>query len=376
MAFDLNSIRRDLHQIPELGFEETKTHDYLMGVLKNLPNQERVELRTWKTGILVKVKGASPTRTLGYRTDIDGLPITETTGLPYASTHEGLMHACGHDMHMTIALGILEKLLVAPPLKQNVVLLFQPAEEGPGGALPMMESDTFQAWKPDFIMAIHIAPEYPTGTIATKEGLLFANTSELFIDLKGEGGHAAFPHLSNDMVVAGAHLITQLQSIVSRRLNPLDSGVITIGKISGGTKQNIIAETARLEGTIRALSPETMKLMKQEVERQIKGIETAFHCEASIDYGSNYYQVYNDEKAISHFRQFCQAENIPLTEAPEAMTGEDFGYFLKEIPGFMFWLGVASEAGLHSSNLNPDEEAIPVAVDAISRYLSFLGQNE
>ncbi|WEG11772.1 N-acetyldiaminopimelate deacetylase [Pullulanibacillus sp. KACC 23026] len=373
MGLDLISVRRQLHQIPELGFEEIKTQSYLLKVIETFPHQERIEIKTWKTGFFVKLKGTNPTRTLGYRTDIDGLPIIEETGLDFTSRHEGRMHACGHDLHMTIALGVIARLLEQPPLQQDLLFVFQPAEEGPGGALPMMQSDQFQEWRPDMMMALHIAPEYPTGTIATKPGLLFANTSELFIDLKGKGGHAAFPHLANDMVVAGAHLITQLQSIVSRRVNPLDSGVVTIGKITGGSRQNVIAESARLEGTIRALTPESMEMMKSEVERQAKGIEMAFDCEVTIDFGSNYYQVYNHQQEIEKFLSFARLHNIEVVEAKEAMTGEDFGYFLKEIPGFMFWLGVSSESGLHTSTLNPDEAAIPVAVDVIARYLTFLG---
>lgn len=376
MTIDLVSIRRDLHQIPELGFEEVKTQDYLIKILKTLPHQERMELKTWKTGILVKIKGTNPKKILGYRTDMDGLPIKEETGLPFASQHEGNMHACGHDLHMTIALGFIARLLEQPPLKDDVMVVFQPAEEGPGGALPMLESAEFKEWRPHFIMALHIAPEYPSGTIATKEGLLFANTSELYIDLEGKGGHAAFPHLANDMVVAGAHLITQLQSIVSRRLNPLDSGVVTIGKITGGTRQNVIAETARLEGTIRALSPETMKVMKEEVKNLVHGIEAAFQCRATIDFGSNYYQVFNNPTEIQKFLSFCGSNGISVERATEAMTGEDFGYFLKDIPGLMFWLGVASESGLHTATLNPDEAAIPVAVDVLSRYFTFLGEKE
>ncbi len=376
MELDLLAIRRHLHQIPEIGFQEFKTQAYLLNVLNDLPNQDRFVVETWETGLFVWIKGTNPSRVIGYRTDIDGLPIQETTGLSFASTHEGFMHACGHDLHMTIALGMIEALVTGPLLEQDVLVCFQPAEEGPGGALPMMKSAFFQAHKPDFMMALHIAPEYPTGTLATRKGLLFANTSELFLDFKGKGGHAAFPHLSNDMVVASAHLITQLQSIISRRVNPLDSGVITIGKISGGNRQNVIAETARLEGTIRARSPESMAMIKKEVERQVRGLEMAFDCEVTIDYGSNYYQVFNHDHETQRFMDFCQVQGIHLVEAPEAMTGEDFGYFLKEIPGLMFWLGVSSEAGLHSSNLNADEAAIDVAVDAVSRFLAFLDQSE
>ncbi|RAK23188.1 N-acetyldiaminopimelate deacetylase [Anoxybacillus vitaminiphilus] len=364
------SIRRDLHKIPELGFQEFKTQQYLLDYIQTLP-QERLEVKTWKTGIFVKVRGTEPTKIIGYRADIDGLPVSEETGLPFASEHEGKMHACGHDFHMSIALGVLT-YFAYHPAKDDLLFVFQPAEEGPGGALPMLESEIMQQWKPDMIIALHIAPEYPVGTIATKEGLLFANTSELFIDLKGKGGHAAFPHLANDMVVTACSLVTQLQSIVSRNVDPLDSAVITIGKISGGTVQNVIAEHARLEGTIRTLSAESMKKVKERIEAIVKGIEIGYQCEAAIDYGSMYYQVYNDEQLTNEFMSFVNEHtNVEVVRCKEAMTGEDFGYMLAQIPGFMFWLGVDSPYGLHHSKLNPDERAIDTAIHLLISYLEW-----
>ncbi|OZM58404.1 N-acetyldiaminopimelate deacetylase [Lottiidibacillus patelloidae] len=362
-------IRRDLHQIPELGFQEVKTQKYLLEYLQQLP-QDFLEIKSWKTGLFVKVHGKNPSQTIGYRADIDGLPITEETGLSFCSKHEGYMHACGHDIHMTIALGVLTHF-AKNRVDDDLVFLFQPAEEGPGGALPMMASDEFKAWKPDFMVALHIAPEYPVGTIATREGILFANTSELFIDLHGKGGHAAFPHETKDMIVAASFLVTQLQSIVSRNVDPLDSGVITIGKITGGTVQNIIAEKARLEGTIRTLSDDTMKIMKKRIEAIVAGIETSFDCKATIDYGANYRQVDNDPTLTREFMTFAEKEtNMKVIDCNKAMTGEDYGYFLSEVPGFMFWLGVASEHGLHHAKLNPNENAIGEAIDLLTAYIT------
>ncbi|MDP4086213.1 MAG: N-acetyldiaminopimelate deacetylase [Bacillota bacterium] len=365
-------IRRDLHKIPELGFQEFKTQSYLVDYLKSLP-QERLEIKTWKTGIFVKVHGLNPTKLIGYRTDIDGLPIKEETGLPFPSNHPSNMHACGHDFHMSIALGVLT-YFVKNKIKDDLLFIFQPAEEGPGGAEPMLHSDCLQEWKPDMIFALHIAPEYPVGTIALKEGLLFANTSELFIDLTGKGGHAAYPHQTNDMIIAACTLVSQLQTIISRNVDPLDSAVITIGKISSGTVQNIIAEKARLEGTIRTLSPNSMEKVKHRIHALVNGIETGFECKASIDYGSMYYQVYNHEELTREFMHFVQNETpVKVIECKEAMTGEDFGYMLKEIPGLMFWLGVDSPYGLHHAKLNPNENAIQTAIDLMTKYISFKG---
>ncbi|QKS71586.1 N-acetyldiaminopimelate deacetylase [Paenalkalicoccus suaedae] len=365
----LTSYRQALHQIPELGFEEVKTQAYLLEVIKK-QQSDFLTYTTWKTGILVRIEGYDPVKTVGYRADIDGLPMNEDTGLSFSSTHQGAMHACGHDLHMTIALGLIEHFSRNRP-KDTLVFIFQPAEEGPGGAKPMLEAAEFKAVKPDEIYALHIAPELPVGTISTKPGILFANTSELFIDLHGKGGHAAFPHTAEDMVLAASHFVTQLQSIVARNVSPLDSGVVTIGKMEAGTKQNIIAEHARIEGTIRTLSLTSMQEIKGRIEGLLRGVEEGFRCQASIDYGSNYCQVYNDPVLTESFMEYARgSESVTFVEADKAMTGEDFGYFLEEIPGLMFWLGVDSEYGLHHNKLNPKEGALSTAVDFMIEYLS------
>jgi N-acetyldiaminopimelate deacetylase len=367
------NIRRKLHQIPEPGFAEFKTQQFLLDYLNSLP-QKRMEIKTWRTGILVKIKGKKPSKRIGYRADMDGLPILEETSYEFRSGHHGYMHACGHDFHMAIGLGILTHF-VHHEIDDDLIFVFQPAEEGPGGAKPMLESQEFAEWRPDHMMALHIAPDYPVGTIATKPGILFANTSELYIDLIGKGGHAAYPHKANDMVIAAAHLATQIQSIISRNIDPLDSGVITIGKIEGGTKQNVIAGKARLEGTIRTLSMDSMKVIKSRIEALVSGIESGFECKAEIDYGCNYYQVYNEEEVTWEFMDWLQDSNVvSLVECKEAMTGEDFGYFLQQIPGFLFWLGVDTPYGLHHSKIEPDEEAIEVAINLMTQYITWKSQ--
>jgi N-acetyldiaminopimelate deacetylase len=365
-------VRRELHKIPELGFQEFKTQAYLLQYLKSLP-QTHLEIKTWKTGIFVRINGLNPKKTIGYRADIDGLPITEETGFDFKSEHEGRMHACGHDFHMSIALGLITQF-AEQPVHDNLLFIFQPAEEGPGGAEPMLKTEIMQEWKPDIILALHIAPEYPVGSIALKEGLLFANTSELFIDLKGKGGHAAYPHQTNDMIIAACSLVTQLQSIVSRNVDPLDSAVVTVGKITGGTVQNIIAETARIEGTIRTLSPEAMANVKKRLLALVHGIEIGYECEAAVDFGAMYHQVFNHPSLTQEFMEFAgKVEDVEVIRCNEAMTGEDFGYMLKEIPGFMFWLGVSSDHGLHHSKLSPNENAIHTAVSLLQKYIEFKG---
>lgn len=367
---NLIDIRRDLHKIPELGFQEFKTQQYILNFLSQLP-QEHLTITTWKTGVIVSIRGKEGNKTIGWRTDIDGLPITEETGLDFKSLHEGQMHACGHDCHMAIALGLVSNFSKNPPA-QNVHIYFQPAEEGPGGAEPML--NWLKKERKDLlcneIYALHIAPELPVGTVSTRAGLLFANTSELFIDLKGLGGHAAYPHKTKDMTVAMANLILQLQTIVSRNINPLDSAVVTIGKVTAGTVQNIIAENARVEGTIRTLSAETMQQVKKRIEAICKGIEASFECEISIDYGSMYYEVRNHEGCAEELLQFAEEfHSTNANECTEAMTGEDFGYFLKEIPGAMYWAGAGCEYGLHHSRLTPDERLIKLNVEFVEAFI-------
>ncbi|TFE00310.1 N-acetyldiaminopimelate deacetylase [Jeotgalibacillus salarius] len=363
------NIRRDLHKIPEVGYKEFKTQEYLLNYIEKLP-QESLSVKKWETGIFVLVKGQGVApKTLGYRTDIDGLPIKEQTELPFSSEHPGFMHACGHDFHMSIALGVLTSM-AAKPLEDNVLFIFQPAEEGPGGAERMLQSEEMKQWMPDEMMGLHIAPEYTAGEIAVKKGLLFANTSELKIVLTGKGGHAAYPHKTKDMIVAGAHLITQLQSVVSRSIDPLNSAVVTVGKLESGTVGNIIAETAQLDGTMRSLDPEVMETLKTRVKAICDGIALSFDCKVHVEFNQPYYMVYNDHELTEQFMRFAaHYDGIQCIECEKAMTGEDFGYFLKEIPGFMFWLGVGSDYGLHHAKLNPDENAIGPAIQFIIDYL-------
>ena len=365
----LLETRRDLHRIPELGFQEFKTQAYLMEQIKSLP-QDRLTIITWKTGIVVKIGGLAPTKTIGWRTDIDGLPISEATDLAFQSEHTGRMHACGHDVHMTVSLGLLQSL-VENPINDHVVILFQPAEEGPGGALPMREwlKQEQSELLPDQIFAFHIAPEYPVGTVATRPGMLFANTSELFIDLVGKEGHAAYPHQARDMSIAAATLLLQLQTIVSRAVNPMDPAVVTIGKLTSGTVQNIISGQARLEGTIRTMDAQTMTIIKEKIEAFCRATEVAFDCTVHIDYGSSYYQVKNDAQLATEFLAFAeQHQETTAILCDAAMTGEDFGYFLQEIPGVLFWAGVDSPYGLHHAKLNPNEAVIDYLVPFVTSY--------
>ena len=363
-------VRRDLHRIPEIGFQEFKTQQYLLDTITSFI-KPYMRIIKWRTGFILVIEGINPRLQLGWRTDLDGLPVQEQTNLSYASEHGGFMHACGHDFHMTIALGLAKRFADVQP-EHTILLYFQPAEEGPGGAEPMLEwvKAEHPELLPDYMFACHIAPEYPVGTVATRPGMLFANTSELFIDLKGLGGHAAFPHHTKDMTVAAASLIMQLQTIVSRNINPLEGSVITVGKMTSGTVQNVISDAARLEGTIRTVTAESMAQIKKRIQTLCEATALAFECDVTVDYGSMYYQVYNDAHCATSLLQYADSvEGMTAYECPPAMTGEDFGFFLKEIPGAMFWAGANTPYGLHHAKISPDENLIEQNILFVEGFL-------
>ena len=368
---DLIQTRRDLHQIPEIGLEEYKTHAYLMEVLEGLTaDKDFVQIRTWNTGILVFLQGSQGDQTIGWRTDIDGLPIVEETGLSFVSQHEGRMHACGHDMHMTLALGVLEQLLQEQP-KQNLLFLFQPAEENEAGGMLMYEDGAFGDWLPDEFYGLHVRPDLKVGDIATNRGTLFAGTCEVKITFKGQGGHAAFPHQANDALVAAAYFVTQVQTVVSRNVDPIEGAVVTFGSMHAGTTNNVIAETAFLHGTIRTLTQEMSRLTRERVRQMAEGVAQAFGMEVDIEMRQGgYLPVENNPSLAEFLMTFFQAdEEVNLIDIEPAMTGEDFGYLLSKVPGVMFWLGIDSPAPLHSPRMNPDEAALPFGVDKISKFL-------
>lgn len=367
---DLIKIRRHLHQIPEIGLQEYETQKYLLKMINgSIEDKPFAELKTWRTGILVMLHGSHPTKTIGWRTDIDALPVEEQTGLPYASTN-GNMHACGHDIHMTVALGLLEKLSEKQP-KENLLFLFQPAEENEAGGKLMYDENAFGTWLPDEFYGLHVRPDLHVGEIATNTHTLFAGTCEIMLTFKGKGGHAAFPHEANDALVAAAYFITQVQTIVSRNVDPLGSAVVTFGQLHAGTTNNIIAETAFLHGTIRALTLDVLESVKKRVQEIAQGVAVSFNQEVEIKLiQGGYLPVENDPKLAGELMAFFQNEaGVTLIDIAPAMTGEDFGYLLSKIPGVMFWLGVDSPASLHSNQMNPKEDVLDFAVTAITKFL-------
>lgn len=372
---DLITIRRHLHQIPEVALEEVETHAFLMQVIGMMDQKflKILEPKELPTAILVRVQGSDPSRTIGYRTDIDGLPVDEKTGLPYASQHPGKMHACGHDMHMTVALGVLDYFASHQP-KDNLVFFFQPAEESEAGGKRAYELGLFEGeWRPDEFYGLHVNPKMQTGVIGCRMGTLFAGTTEVNIDVIGKGGHAAFPQDAKDAVVAASALVMQVQTIISRSINPIESGVITLGKFEAGTIRNVIADHARLEGTIRGLTQVMIEKIKERIQEICEGIERSFEVEVRLGLNQGgYFPVENDPVLTKRFIRFMQENpDVVYEEVPPAMTGEDFGYLLHQFPGTMFWLGVDGGAQLHESSMSPKEGAIQKGITAITEFLEY-----
>ncbi|WP_374285770.1 N-acetyldiaminopimelate deacetylase [Lactococcus sp.] len=373
---DLIKIRRHLHSIPEIGLQEFETQKYLLEIIKAVSaDKDYIELKTWRTGILVMIHGSKPTTTIGWRTDIDGLPVEEETGLEFAS-HNGKMHACGHDIHMTTALGLFEKMADQQPL-QNLLFLFQPAEENEAGGKLMYDENAFGDWKPDEFYGLHVRPDLKVGDIATNTHTLFAGTCEVKLTFKGKSGHAAFPHEANDALVAASYFITQVQTIVSRNTDPLGSAVVTFGEMHAGTTNNIIAETAFLHGTIRALTLDVLDFTKNRVLEIAKAVAQGFNMELDIEIiQGGYLPVENNPILAKELMDFFSKDDaVHLIDIAPAMTGEDFGYLLSKIPGVMFWLGIDSPFALHSNQMSPNEEVLDFAVENIAKFLDMKVKN-
>lgn len=371
---ELIQIRRHLHEIPELALQEKETHDYLLKVIKNL-KQDHLTIvvpKTLPTAILVLVKGSNPKKTIGYRTDIDALPVQEKTGLPFTSKHSGIMHACGHDIHMTVALGLLSYFSENQP-KDNLLFFFQPAEESESGGKQAYEKGLFQRkFKPDEFYGLHDNPELPTGSIGCRMGTLFAGTTEINIDVIGKSGHAAFPQNANDTVVAAANLIMQIQTIISRSIDPIQSGVITLGKVNAGVIRNVIAGHTRIEGTIRGLTQKMILQIDRRLQDVCDGIAHSYNVEVNMELNQGgYWPVENDPKITKNFISYMKKNpKVNFIETEPKMTGEDFGFLLAKFPGTMFWLGVGDPSSqLHSSTFKPDEKSIQSGIDAIKGFL-------
>jgi amidohydrolase len=373
----LVQLRRGFHQHPELAYGETETSRRVAEVLRDLG----VEVRTGigGTGILARIETGRPGPVVAFRADMDALPLQEATDAPYRSVVKGVMHACGHDAHITIGLGVARTLMEKEwprKGKGRVLIVFQPAEEGGAGALAMLQTGVLDAEPVEAFFAGHMHPELPTGHIGIASGVSNAASDSLAIRLKGKGGHGAQPHLCVDPIVAGAALVTQLQSIVSRSLCPIDSAVLTIGQFHAGTASNIIPETATLNGTLRTLRSEVRELMLERLRQMLKGLEAAYGVTADLEVAKGYPVLENDSKVADYVQQvasqYLGPDRVHL-ELPR-MGAEDFAYFLQRFPGALIRLGchdpeAGFQYGLHSPHFDIDERVLGVGVGLFSRLI-------
>lgn len=363
---ELVEIRRELHQIPEPAFKEFKTSEYIKKKLTSFGYEvENVA----QTGLLAFRKGTGNDRPICFRSDIDALEGEEKTGLDFASTN-GYMHACGHDGHMTMLLGFAKYLSEVPKIKRSIVLLFQPGEENAGGADVVLKDETFRKYDIEAIFGFHLQPEIVEGMVGTKPGPFMAQTIEFNISVQGKGCHGAQPQNGVDAIYVASQLVNSYQSIISRNVDPLDSAVLTIGKINGGTVRNLIAENVKLEGTLRTFDLDVYEFVKERINQINQGLETMYDVKVDTEFIDFCPPVVNDADLYERFISLVDPKEF-IEMKPMTIT-EDFAFYQTELPGLFLMLGIKNdEKGfnypLHSSEFNFDEEVLLYGIELYTR---------
>jgi amidohydrolase len=373
LAPQLAELRRRLHQHPELAFEEHETAKAVAGFLTklNIPFKAGVG----KTGVVAILEGAKPGRTIGIRADMDALPIHEQTGLPFASKLAGKMHACGHDVHTVIALGVAAVLSeMKSELKGRIKFIFQPAEETLSGANAMIADGVLEDGpKLDLILGYHNWPAVQAGKVGYNATAVMSAADAFDITLKGRDGHGAHPHLAVDALAAGAHLVSQLQTIVSREVKPNWPAVLTIGEFHAGRARNIIAGAAELKGIVRTMEPGLSENIEAAVRRMLEGLKTGMRVDYTLDWKRMAPPLRNDKRILDQLLKSARAalgeENV--LELPEpSMGSEDFAWFAQRVPAAHLRIGSkidGLETAIHRSNYDCNELAIPVGVRVLAR---------
>lgn len=358
MKKELADLRCSLHRIPEVSFEEYKTSQFVWDFLGALHPDSLVSLA--KTGIKA-VFDAGADKTIAIRADMDALPLAEETSLPFASTHPGCMHACGHDGHMAAAL-MAAKLAASrkEKLKTNFVFLFQPAEETIGGAVPMINEGALESPHVDEIYGIHLWPGVPRGKIGLKAGPLMANMCDMNIRIKGKAAHGAAPQNGRDALLAAAHFVTQAHSILSRNIDPSQSAVLNIGRLRAGEARNIVCSESLVQGTIRSFDDSVAEIIKNRIKEILSGIDKSFGTHSEYFETMAYPALVNSnelyEKAA---KKFTQSE---LFSAPAVMMSEDFAFFARATKGLFAFIGTGGEP-LHSNKFDFDEDCLTSALE-------------
>ena len=368
----LVALRKQLHQHPELAFEEHETAKAVAGFLTKLKIPFRAGVG--KTGIVALLEGSAPGRTIGIRADMDALPIHEATGLPFASKVAGKMHACGHDVHTVIALGVAATLHeLRDSLKGRVKFIFQPAEETLSGAQAMIADGALDDPKMDLVLGYHNWPAVPAGKVGYNAEAVMSAADAFDITLKGRDGHGAHPHLGIDTLAAGAHLVSQLQTIVSREVKPLSAAVVTVGQFNAGRGRNIIAGTAELKGIVRTMEPGLSEKIEAAMRRMLEGMKVGMRVDYELDYKRMTPALRNNpeilKRLLASAKEAVGAENV--LELPEpSMGSEDFAWFAEKVPAAHLRIGSkidGLDTAIHRANYDCNELAIPVGVRVVTR---------
>ena len=373
---EIADIRHQIHMNPELGFEEKETSELVVKHLEALGIEYKKNVA--KFGVVALIKGeAGDGPTIGIRADMDALALQEENDIPYKSKIDGKMHACGHDAHVAILIGVAKILVkLKSKLKGNIKLFFQPAEEGLGGAKPMVEAGALKDPDVSAVIALHVESDTPTGKIQVKDGSLTASADEFWIDIVGKGGHAAYPHETKDPIIIGSHLVNTIQTISSRNTDPVHPVIVTVGTFHAGSAFNIIPETARMTGTIRALLPEVREATHKHLQRIVKGAEETFDAKITLGIKLGYAPGINSASLNVFLRNAAEEligkDNIIEAEYP-GMGAEDFFEFSDNyrLPVTMFWLGSRNEekgivAPGHNPKFNVDDDALPIGSSILS----------
>jgi amidohydrolase len=361
---DIQAWRRDIHQHPELLYDVHRTAAFVAERLREFGCDE-VATGLGRTGVVGVIKGRKPAgkgdlKVIGLRADMDALPIVEATDLPYASKNPGLMHACGHDGHTAMLLGAARYLAETRNFAGDAVVIFQPAEEGGAGAAAMIKDGLMDRFGIEQVYGMHNGPGLPVGSFAIRTGPLMAATDAIDIRIEGHGGHAARPHKCIDSVLVGAQLITGLQSIVSRTVDPLDSAVLSICEFHAGNARNVIPQTAELRGTVRTLTAEVRGLVEKRVREVVAGVAQMTGAKIDLVYERGYPVTVNHASQTDIATKVAKeiAGDGNVHEMPPMMGAEDFSYMLEARPGAFIFCGNGNSAGLHHPAYNFDDEAI------------------
>ncbi|MDF1717189.1 MAG: M20 family metallopeptidase [Antarcticimicrobium sp.] len=370
-AEEMTGWRRHLHRIPELGFDCPQTAGFIAARLRDFGIDE-IHEGIAQTGIVAIIEGQGAGPTIGLRADFDALPITEATGLDYASEHAGKMHACGHDGHTTMLLGAARYLVETRNFAGRVALIFQPAEEAGGGSGVMVEEGILDRFDIGQVYALHNAPGLETGAFCTTPGPLMAAVDQFHIHIKGLGGHGAMPHEARDPVVAAVAIAQAFQTIVSRNHYALDDLVVSVTQIHTGTVDNVIPETAYLNGTVRTFDPKVQQMVRDRMRAIVAGHAASFEVEARLTYEVGYPATVNDAEktrfAVQVAEEVVGAAKVQ-GEVGREMGAEDFAYMLQKRPGAYLFLGQGEGAGLHHPEYNFNDEIAPVGASFFARLV-------